>query len=172
MGKQKRKHRSPAEIIAEKEAQLEKLRTRQALDEAKGNPTLLPVVKELERVNSQMRESSKLLGNSPQSCNVRRQKHLLWIAEIDAAQTLAEVSQADQERAKDALQKLMAEAVQTITAGGSVDSQELEIQAAQIMAELEGSGKIAAAHVAAINARNERQAFGKDAEEASEAEAS
>lgn len=165
MTKQTRKHRSPAELIAEREAQLEKLKTRAALDQAKTSPEVACVIEALEKVNVQMRESSKLLGDSPQGCRQRRLKHELWIAEIDAAQYLAEQSQASQKRAKDALQALLTDAISALTADETLDVDELAIAASQVLADLETSTAIDAAKVAYDNARIFRQNHGAEVNE-------
>jgi hypothetical protein len=154
-----RKQRTPAEIIAEKEAQIQKLRTKAALDMAKTSPEVLCVVEALDGLTSQQREFSKLLGNSPQSCGARRQKHQLWIDEIDAMQTLAEVSQNDYNRAKELLQSLLNDATTAISNDQPFNPETLAIHVGEVMENLNTSVKVAAATEAYNQAREARKAF-------------
>ena len=94
---EKRQQRTPAEIIAETEARLERLRLRQAQKAAKTNPALSPLMDEKADLAKQIREAKKLLGSGPQSAEQRIEKHTVWIAKIEmevdqAVQTLAEAN--------------------------------------------------------------------------------
>ena len=94
---EKRQQRTPAEIIAETEARLERLRLRQAQKAAKTNPALSPLMDEKADLAKQIREAKKLLGSGPQSAEQRIVKHNVWIAKInvemdEAVQTLAEAN--------------------------------------------------------------------------------
>ena len=93
----KRQQRTPAEIIAETEARLERLRLREAQKAAKTNPALSPLMEEKADLAKQIREAKKLLGSGPQSAEQRIEKHNVWIAKINAemdqaVQTLAEAN--------------------------------------------------------------------------------
>ena len=95
--RQQRAQRTPAEIIAETEARLERLRLRQAQKAAKTNPALSPLMEEKADLAKQIREAKKLLGSGPQSAEQRIEKHNVWIAKIntemdEAVQTLAEAN--------------------------------------------------------------------------------
>ena len=95
--REQRAQRTPAEIIAETEARLERLRLRQAQKAAKTNPALSPLMEEKADLAKQIREAKKLLGSGPQSAEQRIEKHAVWIAKINtevdqAVQTLAEAN--------------------------------------------------------------------------------
>ena len=79
----KRKQRTPQEIIAETEAKLVRLQERAAKAEAKSNPAVAHLNEQLETVNKDIREARKGLGDGPQSFDARIQKHELWIEKIE-----------------------------------------------------------------------------------------
>ena len=85
-----RKQRTPAEIIAETEAKLSRLRVKQAKQEAMSNPALAPLLVELEDLRKDIREARKGLGDGPQSFNTSIQKHEAWIDKIEAKRADAE----------------------------------------------------------------------------------
>ena len=87
-----RKRRTPEEIIADHEAKLSRLRAQQAMKDAEANPSLAPALECLTEVDKAIREAQKGFGSGPQSFEVRRQSHQLWVDEIDAAQQLAIVT--------------------------------------------------------------------------------
>jgi predicted component of type VI protein secretion system len=94
---EKRQQRTPAEIIAETEARLERLRLRQAQKAAKTNPALSPLMEEKADLTKEIREAKKILGSGPQSAEQRIVKHNVWIAKINdeghaAVHTLAEAN--------------------------------------------------------------------------------
>jgi len=86
----KRQQRTPAEIIAETEARLERLRLRQAQAEAKSNPALSPLMEEKVDLQKDIREAKKLLGTGPQSAVTRIAKHEAWIEKINSEMADAE----------------------------------------------------------------------------------
>jgi len=95
---EKRKQRSPQELIAEQTAKLERMQVRQAHADAKSNPALSPLMDEKADLAKEIREAKKLLGSGPQSAEQRIEKHTVWIAKINvemdsAVQTLAEANQ-------------------------------------------------------------------------------
>ena len=87
---EKRKQRTPQEIIAETEARLERLRLREAQASAKSDPTLAPLLKHVDDLNKDIREAKKLLGDGPQSGNARIAKHQAWIDKISLEMNEAE----------------------------------------------------------------------------------
>ena len=93
---EKRQQRTPAEIIAETEARLERLRFRQAQKEAKTNPALSPLMEQKADLTKDIREAKKILGVGPQSAAIRVEKHEVWIAKIqaEAAEALDALDQA------------------------------------------------------------------------------
>jgi len=78
-----RKQRTPAEIIAETEARLSKLRVKQAKQNAKSNPEVALLIEELDALRKDIREAKKNLGDGPQSLNARIDKHNAWIEKIE-----------------------------------------------------------------------------------------
>jgi predicted component of type VI protein secretion system len=95
---EKRNQRTPAEIIADTEARLERLRRRQAQKAAKTNPALSPLMEEKADLAKEIREAKKLLGSGPQSAEQRIEKHNIWIAKIqeETAEAEATLSSANQ----------------------------------------------------------------------------
>jgi len=80
----KRNQRTPQEIIAETEARLERLRLREAKASAKSDPTLAPLLKQVDDLNKDIREAKK-----PQSGSARIAKHQAWIDRISLEMTEA-----------------------------------------------------------------------------------
>ena len=99
---EKRQQRTPAEIIAETEARLERLRLRQAQKAAKTNPALSPLMEEKAALAKEIREAKKLLGSGPQSAEQRIEKHNIWIAKIqeETEEAEATLSSANQRMAE------------------------------------------------------------------------
>ena len=99
---EKRNQRTPAEIIAETEARLERLRLRQAQKAAKTNPALSPLMEEKAALAKEIREAKKLLGSGPQSAEQRIEKHNIWIAKIqeETEEAEATLSSANQRMAE------------------------------------------------------------------------
>tara|TARA_R110002051_G_scaffold95879_1_gene166029 strand:- start:73 stop:444 length:372 start_codon:yes stop_codon:yes gene_type:complete len=79
-----RKQRTPQQLIAEQTAKLERMHLRQAQATAKSNPALSPLMDEKADITKEIREAKKLLGDGPQSANVRIEKHEAWILKISA----------------------------------------------------------------------------------------
>ena len=84
-----RKQRTPAEIIAETEAKLSRLRVKQATKDAMNDPAIAPLVEELELLRKDIREARKGLGDGPQSFNARVNKHKTWITRIESERQTA-----------------------------------------------------------------------------------
>ena len=82
--------RTPAEIIAETEAKLSRLRIKQAKKDASSNPAVAPLLAELEELRKDIREARKGLGDGPQSFNASIAKHEAWIEKIEPKRSDAE----------------------------------------------------------------------------------
>jgi len=82
--------RTPAEIIAETEAKLSRLRVSQAKKDASSNPAVAELLAELEDLRKDIREAQKGLGDGPQSFNASIVKHQVWIQKIGEKRALAE----------------------------------------------------------------------------------
>jgi hypothetical protein len=85
----KRTQRTPAEIIAETEAKLERLRVKEAKQQAQSNPTVAALLEQKAEVQKEIREAKKVLGNGPQSAEARRAKHEAWIRRINTDEVAA-----------------------------------------------------------------------------------
>jgi len=78
----KRTQRTPAQIIAETEAKLERLRIKQAKKDASSDPEVATMLENRAVTQKQIREAKKILGNGPQSAEARIAKHEAWIHKI------------------------------------------------------------------------------------------
>jgi len=108
----KRQQRTPAEIIAETEARLERLRLRQATAAAQSNPALSPLMDEKAGLTKAIREAKKLLGDGPQSAQTRIAKHENWIEKIQREVSIAELVLAETSERMETLNTEIATAVQ------------------------------------------------------------
>ena len=79
----KRAQRTPAEIIAETEAKLERLRMKEAKQAAQNHPALASLIVEKTDVQKEIREAKKIVGTGPQSAEARIDKHYAWIRKIE-----------------------------------------------------------------------------------------
>ena len=95
-----RKQRTPAEIIAETEAKLSRLKVKQAKQDAMSNPAVAPLVGELDALRKDIREAKKGLGDGPQSFNARVAKHEAWIDRIEGERFEAEATLSSAEQRK------------------------------------------------------------------------
>ena len=121
----KRTQRTPAEIIAETEARLERLRLRQAKAEAQTNPEVAFLMDAKSDLAKEVREAKKLLGDGPQSANARIAKHEAWIVKIGAEVYAAEDVLVQAESSLESVNAEIAKAIQ-----GIVDSsKEISIEA-------------------------------------------
>ena len=114
-----RKQRTPEQLIAETQAKLEKLKIRQAKQDAKSNPALAPLFDELEGHNKTIREAKKGLGTSPQSFDARIAKHEIWIDKIEGERALAEMLLAQAEIDKKELQDLITDKINSLNSPDS-----------------------------------------------------
>jgi len=120
-----RKQRTPAEIIAETEAKLSRLRVKQAKQDAMSNPAVAPLVEELDALRKDIREAKKGLGDGPQSFNARVAKHDAWIEKIEAERLDAEATLSTAELRKTEIEVQMAQVI-----NGLVESSdELSVEA-------------------------------------------
>jgi len=83
MKNDKRTQRTPAEIIAETQAKLERLQLRQAKKAASSNPEVATMLENKAEIQKQIRDAKKILGNGPQSGQARIAKHERWIDKIN-----------------------------------------------------------------------------------------
>ena len=111
---EKRKQRTPQELIAEQEAKLERMRLRGAQATAKSNPALSPLMDEKADITKDIREAKKLLGDGPQSAQVRIAKHDAWIVKIQDEADAAEVTLESAESRLASLNSEIAEAIKEV----------------------------------------------------------
>ena len=92
--------RTPAEIIAETEAKLSRLRIKQAKKDASSNPAVAPLLVLLEGLRKDIREARKGLGDGPQSFNASIAKHEAWIDRIEGkrAEAVAILTEAEERK--------------------------------------------------------------------------
>ena len=121
----KRKQRTPQEIIAETEAKLARLQEKAARQEAKTNPAVADLNEQLESVNKEIREAKKGLGEGPQSFNARIEKHEVWISKIEGQRTEAAELLESSEASK---ASVMAE-IHTVISAIVRDSKEMSAEA-------------------------------------------
>ena len=103
-----RKQRTPAEIIAETEAKLERLRIKQAKQDAKSDPTVAPMVAQLDELRKTIREARKGLGDGPQGFAARIAKHQRWIDKIVEEREVAELTLQEAEQRKAQVEGMIA----------------------------------------------------------------
>ena len=115
MKENERTQRTPQEIIAEVEAQLERLHTRAATKEAKSNPEVAALYDQRDALQKDIREAKKILGEGPQSGVARIAKHEVWIQRIGAEMDLAVTALDSSEAALAVIDSAIVEKVQAIT---------------------------------------------------------
>ena len=113
---EKRKQRTPQELIAEQTAKLERMQLRQAQVTAQSNPALSPLMDEKADLTKEIREAKKLLGYGPQSASTRIEKHEAWIVKITAEANDAETILASAESRLADLNSEITQAIQTVLA--------------------------------------------------------
>ena len=123
MENNKRKQRTPEEIIAETEARLERLRVRQAKAEAQSNPAVASLMDAKADLMKEVREAKKLLGDGPQSANARIAKHEAW---IDKISTEVQEAESDLFSAESRLAEINAKIAEAIA--GIVSSKEMSAE--------------------------------------------
>jgi len=123
MENNKRTQRTPAEIIAETEARLERLRLRQAKAEAQTNPAVASLMETKAALAKEVREAKKLLGDGPQSAKTRIAKHETWIGRIQDEVFAAESVLVEAEASLESVNAEIAEAIQ-----GIVSSKEMSAE--------------------------------------------
>lgn len=112
----KRIRRTPEQIVADMEAELQAARARAAKAQAVEAPEAAPIRAELDKLRKDIRDAKRGLGNGPQSFDARRAKHIAWIEKIDAEQEQAEAILELSEAKKEDLENQLAEIVSTLVA--------------------------------------------------------
>jgi len=109
-----RKQRTPAEIIAETEAKLAKLKVKQAKQNAMANPAIAPLVVLLDALKVDIREAKKGLGDGPQSFNARVVKHEIWIDKIESERETASDTLDEAESRKSEIEAQIAQVINSL----------------------------------------------------------
>ena len=122
---EKRKQRTPQEIIAETEAKLVRLQVKAAKQEAKTNPAVADLYEQLDTINKDIREAQKGLGTGPQSFDARIEKHQVWVEKIEGQRSDAEELLGLAEAQKQAIMN----EIQTVISGLVQDSKENTLEA-------------------------------------------
>jgi hypothetical protein len=85
----KRIRRTPEQIVADMEADLQAAKARAAKAAATDNPELAPLRAEIDQLRASKRKASVILGDGKQSAAARRALHQAWIEKIDAEEAEA-----------------------------------------------------------------------------------
>jgi DNA repair exonuclease SbcCD ATPase subunit len=117
----KKQQRTPEELIAETQARLDRLQTKQAAKAALNSPTLNPLIGLLGSIQKDITKAKKGLGDGPQSFAFRIEKHQLWIDQIEAEKELADAILFNAEEVKKTLEGNIQEASRLLQEGGQVE---------------------------------------------------
>ena len=104
----KHQRRTPAQLIADKQKELDKLNLRVAADTAKTDPVYAPINAALDDLKKGEANARKIMGNNKQGASARIQKHLLWVARIEAELTNAKTELQGVKTLRKALKTLLA----------------------------------------------------------------
>jgi hypothetical protein len=104
----KHQRRTPAQLIADKQKELDKLNLRIAADTAKTDPVYAPINAALDSLKKGEANARKVMGNNKQGASARIQKHLLWVARIEAELTNAKTQLQGVKTLRKALRTLLA----------------------------------------------------------------
>ena len=104
----KHNRRTPAQLIKDKQAELDKLNLRIAADTAKTDPVYAPINAALDDLKKGEANARKVMGNNKQGASARIQKHLLWVARIEAELTNAKTQLQGVKTLRKALKTLLA----------------------------------------------------------------
>jgi len=103
----KHQRRTPAQLIQDKQAELNKLEARIAADTAKTDPVYAPINAALDALKKDEANSRKTLGANKQGATTRIQKHLDWITKIENELTVARTTLAGVKTLRKALKALL-----------------------------------------------------------------
>ena len=157
----KGKPRSPEEILAEREAQLEVARLRVAKEQLKSVPAIEALTTELEKYEEMERNAKKgFAESSPQSFSNRIQSHALWIEEIEAQENhAAQVVEFAGEVRASLREAIAAMSSDLLNAEDQADPSFLTRAEAYIEGATEGAEAMTDADTRAIEAQDARKAF-------------
>ena len=104
----KHQRRTPAQLLADKQKELDKLNLRVAADTAKTDPVYAPINAALDDLKKGEANARKVMGKNKQGASARIQKHLLWVARIEAELTNAKTQLQSVKTHRKALKTLLA----------------------------------------------------------------
>ena len=104
----KHQRRTPAQLIEDKQAELNKLSARIAADKARTDPVYAPINAALDNLKKGEANARKVMGKNKQGASARIQKHLLWVAKIEAELTNAKTQLQGVKTLRKALKTLLA----------------------------------------------------------------
>ena len=104
----KHQRRTPAQLIKDKQAELDKLNQRIAADTARSDPVYAPINEALDTLKKGEANARKTLGNNKQGAAARIKKHLIWIDKIEAELSEAKTHLAGVKTLRKALKTLLA----------------------------------------------------------------
>ena len=104
----KHNRRTPAQLIKDKQAELDKLNQRIAADTAKTDPVYAPINDSLDTLRKAEMGARKTLGNNKQGAAARIKKHIIWIDKIEAELAEAKTQLAGVKTLRKALKTLLA----------------------------------------------------------------
>ena len=104
----KQNRRTPAQLIQDKQAEIDKLNARVAADTAKSDPVYTPIASTLDALRKEEANARKTLGKNKQGATTRIQNHLDWITKIENELTVARTTLDGVKRLRKALKTLLA----------------------------------------------------------------
>ena len=104
----KHQRRTPAQLIQDKQAELDKLNQRIAADKARTDPVYAPINAALDNLKKGEANARKTLGNNKQGAAARIKKHIIWIDKIEAELAEAKTQLAGVKTLRKALKNLLA----------------------------------------------------------------
>jgi len=157
----KGKPRSPEEILAEREAQLEVARLRVAKEQLKSVPAIETLTAELEKYEEMERNAKKgFAESSPSSFANRIQSHVLWIEEIEAQEShAAQVVEFSGEVKASLREAIASMSSELLNAEDQADPSFLNRAEAYIEGATEGAEAMTDAETLASEAQDARKAF-------------
>ena len=104
----KQNRRTPAQLLEDKQAELDKLNARVAADKARTDPVYAPINAALDDLRKAEMGARKTLGNNKQGAAARIKKHIIWIDRIEAELAEAKTQLAGVKTLRKALKTLLA----------------------------------------------------------------
>ena len=104
----KHQRRTPAQLIIDKQAELDKLNARIAADKARNDPVYAPINEALETLKKGEANARKVMANNKQGAAARIKKHIIWIDKIEAELSEAKTHLAGVKTLRKALKTLLA----------------------------------------------------------------